>query len=402
MKILFAIAMSAQASRVVESSSSFRAKMWLKTHDPSGDQAGMDDLKNSDPNAFAIVQALLTKKSLGLLDPSHPTAGFGNAAPKQHKSFQQEADEAGLTQDTPSAAVSEMEMHSSMPYPSPASDSSPYPEVHASHDPWNYKKTHSDDDIVNSVLGGEAAAPAQPETDTLSLSAVSAQEQQSMPAPVEHREAAPAPVQNAAFSGMPSLSWGNPMAGSSAEESPAASAAPVAQAAQADTSDDHDDQMLSLSAVRNQEESKMGITESVDRMAPAPVVYAQPAPVAYAQPAPVAALASVAAPIVQPAPVSIDSYVAANPAPTVEESPKRLEMSSFHSHMGYRMNMHADDSTPTSDNILSLRKQNYGNSYDSFLKQARTNRWKRAMDVTMNMKPPGGGAVNNAYLMDLS
>jgi len=258
-------------------------------------------------------------------------------------------------------------------------------------------RKHSDDDIVDSVLGGEAAAPAQPASDSMSLSAVSEQMQQSMPAPVEHREAAPAAP--AAFSGMPSLSWGNPMAGSSAEEAPAAPAAPAAQAAPADTGSD--DQMLSLSAVRNQEESKMGITESDTRFAPAPPVYAQPAPVAYTPP--VAALATVAAPVVQPAPVTIDSYVAANPAPAVEEAPKpQLEMSSFSSHMGYRMNMHADDATPTSDNILSLRKQNMGNSYDSFLKQARTNRWKRAMDVTMNMKPPGGGGVNNAYLMDLS
>merc|ERR1719316_527087 len=95
-----ALALSAEASRVVESSSAFRAKMWLKTHDPSGDEAGMNDLKQSDPNAFAIVQALLTKQSLGLLDPTHPTVKFGSTVAKKHKSFQEEAAEAGLTQDT--------------------------------------------------------------------------------------------------------------------------------------------------------------------------------------------------------------------------------------------------------------------------------------------------------------
>merc|ERR1719326_352 len=107
MKFCFAVlALSVQASRVLERSSTFRAKMWLKTHDPSGDEAGMQDLKNSDPNAYAIVQALLTKKSLGLLDPNHPTASMTGAAPKTRKTFQEEAEEQGLTQDSPSAAVS--------------------------------------------------------------------------------------------------------------------------------------------------------------------------------------------------------------------------------------------------------------------------------------------------------
>jgi len=403
-KILFAIALSVQASRVVESSAAFRAKLWLKSHDsPSADQAGMDDLKNSDPNAYAIVQALLTKKSLGLLDPNHPTTSMTGDAPRKHKSFQEEANDAGLTQDAPSEAVSEMEMHSSMPYPTGGS-ASPYPEVNAHHDPWNYKTTHSDDDIVNSVLGGAAAAPAQTESDTLSLSAVSQQEQQQMPAPVA--PVAPASMQN----GIPSLSWGNPMAGSSSD-APAAPAA-VAQPVVAEESDSSPS--LSLSAVRNQEEQKMGITE------PAPVApveevrsplennqFALPS-MSWSPPAQ-QSLAAVAAPVVvaQPAPVA-NSYLAGTDLSSStagmdaqDASEKRLGMSSFHSHMSsYRMNMHADDAAPSSDSILALRKMNMGNSYDSFLKQARTNRWKRAMDVTLNMKPVGG--ANNAYLNDLS
>jgi len=417
-KFCISVLALAQASRILESSTEFRAKMWLKTHDPSGDEAGMADLKNSDPNAYAIVQALLTKKSLGLLDPNHPTAGFGGAAPKKHKTFQEEAEEAGLNQDSPSEAVSEMEMKSSMPYPSAGSGSSaPYPEVRASHDPWNYKTVHSDDDLVNSVLGQEAPAPAQTQDNTLSLSAVTAQEQQSMPAPVERHESAPAPDASAPLEsqmGGISLNWGNPMAGTSEE-----SAAPTASAAQpADSSDD--DRSLSLSAVRNQEESRMGITEPVERfaprVAPAPVVQARPAPVSYAQPAQesLAAMAIVAEspvqqfvqPVVQPAPVT-SSFRASAPssmdAPWTPPVEKKLAMSSYGSYTrsSYRMNMHASDATPRSDDILSLRNQNMGNSYDSFLKQARTNRWKRAMDVTMNMKPTSGQA-NNAYLQDLS
>merc|ERR1719213_952071 len=114
-------------------------------------------------------------------------------------------------------------------------------------------------------------------------------------------------------------------------------------------------------------------------------------------------LAAVAAPVVQPVPV-------VEPAPVTTnsyhyEAPK-LGMSEFAAHMGsyrssYRMNLHANDAVPTSDNILSLRRQNMGNSYDSYLKQARTNRWKRAMDVTLNMKPIGGNGHND-YLKDLS
>merc|ERR1719247_1343111 len=52
-----------------------RAREWLRTHEDP-DQAGMDELKRTNPDAFAIVQALITKKSLGLLNPKHPNA-FG-------------------------------------------------------------------------------------------------------------------------------------------------------------------------------------------------------------------------------------------------------------------------------------------------------------------------------------
>merc|ERR1719387_1481840 len=113
-------------------------------------------------------------------------------------------------------------------------------------------------------------------------------------------------------------------------------------------------------------------------------------------------LATVTAPVVQsaPAPVETNTYS----APSTYTRPT-LGMSSFRSHVSYgseyRMNLHASDATPRSDDILALRHQNMGNSYDSFLKQARTNRWKRAMDVTMNMKPIGG-VKNNEYLQDLS
>jgi len=422
-KLLFVLALSAQASRVLESSATFRAKMWLKAHDePSADEAGMNDLKNTDPNAFAVVQALLTKKSLGLLDPSHPSAAFGGMAPKKHKSFQEEAEQAGLTQDTPSAAVSEMEMQSSMPYPSARTASQPYPEVSDHHDPWNYKAVHSDDDLVNSVIGGEAPAPAQPESDTLSLSAVSQQMQQEMPAP-KAKPVAPAPMQNF---GMPSLNWDR-------------SSAPATDAQPAESeSEGSEGPSLSLSAVRNEEAQKMGIVD-LTPVAPAAPAY-QPAAAAPVEEvhSPLensqfglpslnwdrpkeAALATNAfvkfqnlqaeAPV-QPAPVATHTnhYQQYYSTPDLSStnsvmdaqaaSQKRLGLSSVHAGMSYRMNLHANDATPSSDSILALRKQTMGNSYDSFLKQARTNRWKRAMDVSLKIQP--GQAASNAYLSDLS
>lgn len=403
-RILFSLVLSTQASRVVETSAAFRAKLWLKSHDPSADEAGMNDLKNSDPNAFAIVQALLTKKSLGLLDPNHPTAAFGGGglAPKKRKSFQEEAADEGLTQDAPSPEISQMEMRSSMPYPT------------AGHtqDQWNHKTMHSDDDILNSVLGGEAAAPAQTESDTLSLSAVTQQEQQQKPAPVA------TPLTS---NGMPSLNWGNPMAGQSADTSAA-----VGQPTNAESGSE--DQSLSLSAVRSQEERNLGIRE------PAPMVEQQAAsaPVEEVR-SPLensqlglpslswnrdaqASLAAVAAPVVVPRPVpaAANSYLTGSDLSSStagmdaqSAAQKKLEMSTFHARMSsygssYRMNLHANDPVPTSDSILALRNQNMGNSYNSFLKQARTNRWKRAMDVTLNMKPMGPVGAKNAYLQDLS
>jgi len=300
-----------------------------------------------------------------------------------------------------------------MPYPSAGSGSSaPYPQV-ASAQNWNYKTTHSDDDIVNSVLGAEAPAPAQTEDNTLSLSAVTQQEQQQMPVPAEQHQATPM-----TSSGLPSLSWGNPMSSTEAEVAPSAAAEP----SRAESSED---QSLSLSAVRSQEEQKLGVTEEAPRApAIAPVEEAH-SPLEnsqfglpsmswnrVAQPS----LAAVAAPVVapMPAPVASNSYLTGSDMSSSTAgmdsqaaSEKKLEMSTFHARMSsyrsnYRMNLHANDAIPTSDSILSLRNQKYGNNYDSFLKQARTNRWKRAMDVTLNMKPIGPTGMKNAYLQDLS
>jgi hypothetical protein len=51
---------------------------------PNGDE--LAELKDENPDAYALVKALLTKRSLGLLDPKHPTASFSKPAPEEEGS----------------------------------------------------------------------------------------------------------------------------------------------------------------------------------------------------------------------------------------------------------------------------------------------------------------------------
>merc|ERR1719159_807888 len=71
--------MSLTASAGRAASAADRAQQWMKAQMDPNDKAGLNDLKSSDPNAYAIVQALLAKQQLGLLDPKHPTANFAGA-----------------------------------------------------------------------------------------------------------------------------------------------------------------------------------------------------------------------------------------------------------------------------------------------------------------------------------
>lgn len=115
------------------------------------DQAGMNDLKISDPSAFAVVQALLAKQQLGLLDPNHPTASFQDAPAHHPRSFSQEAAENGLTGDSP-AQVSEAP--ASVPVALASRSSNPYPSVSTGiRDPFSFHPQDKDDEMVQSVLG---------------------------------------------------------------------------------------------------------------------------------------------------------------------------------------------------------------------------------------------------------
>lgn len=113
-----------------------RAREWLRTHEDP-DQAGMDELKRTNPDAFAIVQALITKKSLGLLNPKHPNAfgGYQEAPGKGTMS----TDVVDPQPEVPVAAVATQTQHSS------------------NQNFFNWKPHDDDDSMVSNVLGAVAS-----------------------------------------------------------------------------------------------------------------------------------------------------------------------------------------------------------------------------------------------------
>merc|ERR1719327_1775004 len=75
------LALGASATRRSATSASLsEARVWLKSHGPVPQKDELQDLRNENPEAYAIVKALLTKRSLGLLDPKHPPASFAPGA----------------------------------------------------------------------------------------------------------------------------------------------------------------------------------------------------------------------------------------------------------------------------------------------------------------------------------
>jgi hypothetical protein len=67
---------AASASVFAESA----ARLWLSQHGaPKRDE--LAELRTANPEAYAIVNALLSKKALGLLDPKHPRASFSKEVP---------------------------------------------------------------------------------------------------------------------------------------------------------------------------------------------------------------------------------------------------------------------------------------------------------------------------------
>jgi len=240
------LSITAQASRT-SATASARAKQWM-TDNP--DQAGLNDLKGSDPNAFAIVQALLAKQQLGLLDPKHPTANF---AKKQGDDDEQEsaADimRAAPTIDVGSGAMPVSEM----------AVSEPVHHTYSSGSMWNYKqhKTDEDDAMVQSVLGTVAQiAPVASSSSTHSLltsrrstsstsdsamngdmAAFGFGGQHSMATSEAQDDQRPAPVaprrqSGSSGFGMPTMEWGNRYAGTPQKDQPQPAAVPASMSQQ--------------------------------------------------------------------------------------------------------------------------------------------------------------------------
>lgn len=182
-------------------------RTWMRTHagnDP--DEEGMAELKATNPDAFAIVQALMTKRSLGLLNPAHPMSSMKrNTASAQDDSSADDAVQSPESQHGPSMSLE-------------ATAVAPQP-----HRDWlNWKPADSaadDDAMVQGVLGEVASATQGQQLAALSHSrTVSASTSSELSSDettlssgsggseiIQHTAAAP---QHA--SGMSSFDWGNP------------------------------------------------------------------------------------------------------------------------------------------------------------------------------------------------
>lgn len=132
------------------------AKAWLRMHqDP--DRQGLEDLKNSDPNSYAIVQALLMKQQAGLIDASNPTGRRPEAEAQQESA-------ADIMRDAPTIEGA--------PPISEVAIRAPVKRAEYHGDPWHFKAHSAEDDdaLVQGVLGAAAElVPSGPSAPASSL-----------------------------------------------------------------------------------------------------------------------------------------------------------------------------------------------------------------------------------------
>jgi len=127
------------------------ARLWLSQHGaPKRDE--LAELRTANPEAFAIVKALLSKRSLGLLDPKHPTASFSN---------QQIVPEASADQESPSwRQLLAPPGGAAPPIPTVSTVALPYAAMPAPPRDWlNWKPQSSVavDDVIVQNVGGPVA-----------------------------------------------------------------------------------------------------------------------------------------------------------------------------------------------------------------------------------------------------
>lgn len=146
-------------ANAVSAQAEVTARVWMLDH-PSGDQDDLAELKTENPDAYALVKALLTKRSLGLLDPKHPTASFAAPPPKTDDDAPKGAEVYAKFATTEKEQLALQGATSNVPYPdAPAQTQAavPYPEASgASHDWMNWKPGQDDESMVKSVLGAVA------------------------------------------------------------------------------------------------------------------------------------------------------------------------------------------------------------------------------------------------------
>jgi hypothetical protein len=154
---LFSLLVLGAAGGRLGASAEGRAKVWLRQHQ-SPDEAGLSDLKNSDPNSYAIVQALLMKQQAGLMDASNP-GGFKH---EEHESAADIMRSAPSIEGT-SSSMSELAVSA--------------PVTHASYgqgNPWGFKARPSDDDAMSIITGGAPSPSVDEAPQRISEVAVSA------------------------------------------------------------------------------------------------------------------------------------------------------------------------------------------------------------------------------------
>merc|ERR1719449_264124 len=104
LRALVVVSLLATGCHAARADAQRRAQEWMRMHagaDP--DQAGMDELKATNPDAFAIVNALLTKRSLGMLNLKHPSARFDPKADQDQEQQGPTAVDVLRAASTPSA-----------------------------------------------------------------------------------------------------------------------------------------------------------------------------------------------------------------------------------------------------------------------------------------------------------
>lgn len=148
-------------ANAVSAQAEVNARVWLLDH--SGNPDELSDLKTENPDAYALVKALLTKRSLGLLDPKHPTASFAAPAPKNDDDQPTGAAVYAkfATTEKEQEALQGVTVSSSEPYPEASAQASvPYPEATPASKDWMSWKPHDsaadDDAMVKNVLGAVA------------------------------------------------------------------------------------------------------------------------------------------------------------------------------------------------------------------------------------------------------